>query len=155
MQTADMHPESTVTEPELREAYEAQLHATAEEINRLVLRQLELLEEVEALKENLKTAREKLAEARAENKKLAQYDPLRMKKNLDAGKQKLARKQQDCERMQRALSRSAKVNVQLMQRVSRLTTALRRLEAAGGTGGRCTNRPPTTATTRPGKTGRG
>jgi hypothetical protein len=110
-----------------------------EEIDRLVLRQLELLAEIDELRARLEITDERLAKARAEKKALAQYDPLRMKKNLDASKKKLMKKQQENEHLrqklsqsQQKLSDSMKVNARLMQRLARMAAALRREEPSNG-----------------------
>lgn len=110
-----------------------------EEIDRLVLRQLELLAEIDELRARLEITDEKLAKARAEKKALAQYDPLRMKQNLDASKKKLAKKQRENEHLQqklsqkqRKLSDSMRMNASLMQRLARMAAAPRHEESSNG-----------------------
>ena len=76
-----------------------------EQLNReLSNRSENLQEEVTSLKKRVKVMQKDLAEERAENKALKQFDPARMKKNLDANKKKLAEKTRGNELLQKSLS---------------------------------------------------
>ncbi|MEQ8264135.1 hypothetical protein [Pseudohaliea sp.] len=120
-------------EVKLRDECEAQLEARTEEINELVLRQLQLLAEVDDLDARVKDTHKKLAELRVENKALKQYDPLRMKKNLDASKKKLLKKQRENEHLQKALSESKQVNEKLTHRSNTLLKMLTNIGSATDT----------------------
>ncbi|CAN0601789.1 unnamed protein product, partial [Ectocarpus sp. 12 AP-2014] len=50
------------------------------------------LAEITELKKRVKTLQREMVEIKEENKTLTQYDPVRMRKNLDANKKKLAEK---------------------------------------------------------------
>jgi chromosome segregation ATPase len=132
MQTGDNSETNTQIEIQLREEYETLLEARLDEINGLVLRQLELLAEVDELKARIDRTASKLAEVRAENKTLKQYDPVRMKRNLDGAKKKLVKMQKDNERLQGAVSERTKENVRLKQRVNALLMVLARRDSPGG-----------------------
>jgi chromosome segregation ATPase len=79
-----------------------------------------LLAEIAEGKQRMKTLQKDLAAARDENKTLTQYDPVRMKKNLDANKKKLAEKQQANDALQKSLKESQKETAELQRRVAEL-----------------------------------
>jgi hypothetical protein len=64
-----------------------------------------LAEEVASQKKRLKTLQKDLAEERTELKALKQFDPAKMKKNLDANKKKLAEKTTANDLLQKSLSK--------------------------------------------------
>ena len=79
-----------------------------------------LLAEMAENKQRMKTLQKDLAAVREENKTLTQFDPARMKKNLDAGKKKLAEKTEVAEALQKTLSETKKENAELKRRVAEL-----------------------------------
>ena len=69
----------------------ATVNQRSEQLNReLNNRSDKLQEEVGTLKKRVKTLQRDLAEERDENKQLKQFDAVKLKKNLDANKKKLA-----------------------------------------------------------------
>ena len=72
----------------------------------------------------MKTLQKDLAEARAENKTLKQYDPARMKKNLDANKKKLAAETSANALLQKSLNRTKTENAELERKVEELEAQL-------------------------------
>jgi Tfp pilus assembly protein PilO len=76
-----------------------------EQLNReLGNRSEKLQEELAAMKKRVKTLQKELASEREETKTLKQFDPARMKKNLDANKKKLAEKTQANDLLQKSLN---------------------------------------------------
>ena len=69
-----------------------------------------------------------LAEERAEIKTLKQFDPAKMKKNLDASKKKLAEKTTASDLLQKSLNKSKTENVELQAKVKELEAKLAELE---------------------------
>jgi len=76
--------------------------------------------EIAELKQRMKALQKDLNAVREENKTLNQFDPARMKKNLDASKKKLADKQRDNESLQKTLTESRKEQAVLERRVKEL-----------------------------------
>ena len=100
-----------------------------EQLNReLNNRADKLQEEVAELKRRVKTLQKDLAEERAENKTLKQFDPPRMKKNLDSSKKKLAEKTRANEALQKSLNTSKAENAELQTKVKELESRLAELE---------------------------
>ena len=100
-----------------------------EQLNReLTNRTDKLQDEVAELKKRVKTLQKDLAEERAENKTLKQFDPARMKKNLDAGKKKLAEKTRAAEVLQKSLNASKSENAELQSKLKELEARLAELE---------------------------
>ena len=92
-----------------------------EQLNRELTNRVEKLqEELADLKKKAKTLQKELAEERAENKTLKQYDPLRMKKNLDASKKKLAEKTRGNELLQKTSNKMRGENAELQRKVEEL-----------------------------------
>lgn len=92
-----------------------------EQLNRELTNRVEKLqEELADLKKKAKTLQKELAEERAENKILKQYDPLRMKKNLDASKKKLAEKTRANELLQKTSNKMRGENAELQRKVDEL-----------------------------------
>jgi chromosome segregation ATPase len=100
-----------------------------EQLNRELQQRCEnLQDEVATQKKRLKSLQNDLAEARAEIKALKQYDPARMKKNLDASKRKLAEKSTATDLLQKALNKSKARNAELEREVKQMETKLGQLE---------------------------
>ncbi len=100
-----------------------------EQLNReLTNRAEKLQDEVAELKRRVKTLQKDLAEERAETKALKQFDPARMKKNLDAGKKKLAEKTRANEVLQKSLNASKSENAELQSTIKELEARLAELE---------------------------
>jgi chromosome segregation ATPase len=100
-----------------------------EQLNReLTNRTDKLQDEVAELKKRVKILQKDLAEERAENKTLKQFDPARMKKNLDAGKKKLAEKTRAAEVLQKSLNASKSENAELQSKLKELEARLAELE---------------------------
>ena len=89
-----------------------------------------LKEEIETQKKRLKTLQKDLAEERAEIKTLKQYDPAKMKKNLDAGKKKLAEKTAANDLLQKSLNKTKNEKADLQRQVKELEARLAELEPA-------------------------
>jgi chromosome segregation ATPase len=105
-----------------------------EQLNReLSNRGEKLQEEVSDLKKRVKVMQKDLAEERAENKTLKQFDPARMKKNLDANKKKLAEKTRANDALQKSLSNSRAENAEQQGKIKELETKLEELEASPDT----------------------
>lgn len=104
--------------------------ANLEQKNReLGNRSEKLQEEVTSLKKRVKTLQKDLAEERTENKSLKQFDPARMKKNLDATKKKLAEKTRGNELLQKSLNKSKAEVAEQQRKVKELEAKLTELQA--------------------------
>ena len=79
-----------------------------------------LVAEIAELKQRVKSLQKDLAAVREENKTLTQFDPVRMKKNLDASKKKLAEKTSAADLLQKTLSETKKENAELQRKVTEL-----------------------------------
>lgn len=77
-------------------------------------------EEVAAVKGRLKALQKDLAAERAEIAELKKYDPMRLRKNLDASKKKLAEKTSAADKLQKLLNQARAENTELEQRVKDL-----------------------------------
>jgi chromosome segregation ATPase len=108
---------------------EAEVNKPAEQqIRELESRSLNLQEEVVTQKKRLKSLQNDLAEERAELKALKQFDPARMKKNLDANKKKLAEKTAANNLLQKSVNRYKSENAELQRKATELEA---QLEAVG------------------------
>jgi len=87
-------------------------------------------EEVSAQKKRVKALQTDLAREREELKALKQFDPAKMKKNLDANKKKLADKTSANETLQKALNKAKAENAELQRKVQELEDKLAELEPA-------------------------
>jgi len=87
-----------------------------------------LQEEVATIKKRVKTLQKDLAAEREESKTLKQYDPLRMKKNLDANKKKLAEKTQANELLQKSLNQTRGEKAELERKLKAAEARLEELE---------------------------
>ena len=101
----------------------------AEQQNRELSNRAEKLqEELSTLKKRVKALQRDLAAEREELKGLKQFDPIKMKKNLDANKKKLAEKTKATELLQKSLNKSRGENAELERKVKELEA---KLEEAG------------------------
>jgi hypothetical protein len=109
---------------------QASANKRTEQLNReLNQRSENLAEEVATQKKRLKALQKDLAEERAEVKVLKQFDPAKMKKNLDANKKKLAEKTTANDLLQKSLSKFKKTeNIELQRKVKELESKLAELE---------------------------
>lgn len=87
-------------------------------------------EEVAAMKLRVKTLQKELSEEREQVKALSQYDPARMKKNLDASKKKLAEKTSANELLQKSLNKTKAENAELQRKLQELEQKLAALAPA-------------------------
>ncbi|MEZ5501692.1 MAG: hypothetical protein R3E50_03170 [Halioglobus sp.] len=87
-------------------------------------------EEVAAQKQRAKALQRELVEAREQIKALTQYDPARMKKNLDANKKKLAEKTSANEALQKSLNKTKAENAELQRKIQELEARVAELEPA-------------------------
>lgn len=94
-----------------------------------------LAEEVATLKKRTKSLQKDLAAEREELKTLKQYDPQKMKKNLDASKKKLAEKTQAADLLQKSLSKSRGEKAELERKVKEMEVKLEELQATLETDG--------------------
>ena len=88
-----------------------------------------LAAEVTTLKKRVKGLQKDLAEERAKVKELTQYDPKKMKKNLEANKKKLAEKTEANNLLQKSLSRTKGEKAELERKVKDLESKLEELQA--------------------------
>lgn len=87
-------------------------------------------EEVAAMKLRVKALQKELSEEREQVKSLSQYDPARMKKNLDANKKKLAEKTSANELLQKSLNKTKAENAELQRKVQEMEQKLAELAPA-------------------------
>jgi chromosome segregation ATPase len=134
--------ESCITEKEKQQAViakqleqiaslstQASANKRMEQLNRELHQRCEnLQEEVTTAKKRLKTLQKDLAEERAQISALKQFDPARMKKNLDANKKKLAQKTVATDLLQRSLNQSKTEKAELQRKVKELEAKLALLE---------------------------
>jgi chromosome segregation ATPase len=101
-----------------------------EQLNReLTNRSEKLAEEAANLKKRTKELQKDLGEAREQIKVLTQYDPQRMKTNLEAGKRKLAEQTSANEALQKALARTRAENTELQRKLKELEGKLAATQA--------------------------
>jgi chromosome segregation ATPase len=102
-----------------------------EQLNReLTNRSDKLQEEVVTLKKRVKGLQKDLAEERTKISTLTQYDPAKMKKNLDASKKKLAEKTRANDLLQKSLNKTKAENADLERKLQELENKLAELEPA-------------------------
>ena len=75
-----------------------------------------------------KALQKDLVEAREQLKELTQYDPARMRKNLDASKKKLLEQSGANELLQKSLNKTRAENADLQRKVQELESKLAELE---------------------------
>jgi chromosome segregation ATPase len=106
----------------------------AEQLNReLDNRSQKQAEEIAELKKRIKALQKDLAALREEHKTLTQFDPARMKKNLDASKKKLADKAKAADLLQKSLNQQKRDNASLERQVKELEARLAGEELQGST----------------------
>jgi septal ring factor EnvC (AmiA/AmiB activator) len=89
-------------------------------------------DDVTKQKQRIKSLQSDLAKEREELKVLKQFDPAKMKKNLDASKKKLAEKTSANEILQKNLNKNKSENLELQQKVKELESKLAELEPDDG-----------------------
>ena len=100
-----------------------------EQLNReLTSRGENLQEEVTTLKKRVKSLQKDLAQERDELKALKQFDPKKMKKNLDANKKKLAEKTKSADALQKSLAKSKSECAEQKRAIEELEAKLAELE---------------------------
>ena len=87
-----------------------------------------LQEDIATQKTRTKALQKDLAEERAEVKALKQFDPARMKKNLDASKKKLSEKTTAADLLQKSLNSVRTEKAELQHKVKELETRLAETE---------------------------
>jgi chromosome segregation ATPase len=87
-------------------------------------------EEVASMKQRVKTLQKELSDEREQVKTLSQYDPVRMKKNLDANKKKLAEKTSANEALQKSLNKTKAENAELQRKIQEMEQKLAELAPA-------------------------
>jgi hypothetical protein len=108
---------------------DATANKRVEQLNRELHQRCENLQtEVATQKKRSKTLQKDLAEEREEIKTLKQFDPAKMKKNLDATKKKLAEKTSGNDLLQRSLNQTKSEKVELQRKVDELEAKLAELE---------------------------
>jgi chromosome segregation ATPase len=102
-----------------------------EQLNRELTQRCEnLQEEVASQKKRIKSLQKELAAERDELKTLKQYDPARMKKNLDSNKKKLVEKTAAADLLQKNLNKTKSEKADLQRQVQELEAKLAALEPA-------------------------
>lgn len=100
-----------------------------EQLNRELHQRCENLQnDIAAQKKRLKSLQKDLVQEREEVKSLKQFDPAKMKKNLDANKRKLAEKTAAADLLQKSLNKSRSEKAELQQKVKALEAKLALLE---------------------------
>ncbi len=85
-------------------------------------------EEVGTLKQRIKGLQNDLAEERNQVNELKKFDPVKMKKNLDDNKKRLAEKTSAAEVLQRSLGKTKAENAELLKKVAELEARVAELE---------------------------
>jgi chromosome segregation ATPase len=80
--------------------------------------------DIATLKQRVKALQKDLAAEREQVKTLTQYDPARMKKNLDANKKKLAEKTKANDLLQKSLKEARNEKLELQRKVEELESQL-------------------------------
>ena len=92
-----------------------------------------LTAEITTLKQRIKDLQKDLASEREQIKELTKFDPIRMKKNLDAGKKKLAEKTQAADLLQKSLKEARNDKAELERELKEMTAKLSEIEAVADT----------------------
>jgi chromosome segregation ATPase len=112
-------------------AVEATANKRMEQLNRELNHRCDNLQvEIATQKKRLKGLQKDLAEERAEVKTLKQFDPAKMKKNLDASKRKLAEKTAATDLLQKSLNKVRSEKAELERKVKALEAKLIELEGS-------------------------
>ena len=110
---------------------EATANKKVEQQNREITNRAEKLQEdFTEMKKRVKSLQKDLASEREELKALKQFDPAKMKKNLDAAKKKAAEKQAATDLLQKSLSKTKNEKAELELKVKELEAKLAELEPA-------------------------
>lgn len=108
---------------------EATVNKRTEQLNRELNQRCENLQgDLATLKKRVKSLQKDLAGEREEIGKLKQFDPARMKKNLDANKKKLAEKTAAADLLQKSLNKSKADSADLQAKIKELETKLEQLD---------------------------
>ncbi|MEH6589001.1 MAG: hypothetical protein V7746_02030 [Halioglobus sp.] len=108
---------------------EATANKKVEQLNRELHQRCEnLQEDITTLKTRVKGLQRDLAEERAEIGTLKQFDPAKMKKNLDANKKKLAEKTTANDLLQKSLNKTKAENAEQQRTIKELEAKLAELE---------------------------
>lgn len=108
---------------------EATANKKVEQLNRELHQRCEnLQEDITTLKKRVKGLQKDLAEERAEIGTLKQFDPAKMKKNLDANKKKLAEKTTANDLLQKSLNKTKAENAEQQRTIKELEAKLAELE---------------------------
>jgi len=108
---------------------EASANKRVEQLNRELHQRCEnLQEEIASQKKRIKSLQGDLADVRAEVKTLKQFDPARMKKNLEANKKKLAEKSAAADLLQKSVNKYKAKNAELTSEVKQLEARLEQAE---------------------------
>ena len=108
---------------------QASANKRIEQLNReLNNRSYNHTEKVATQKKQLKSLQKDLSEERAELKSLKQFDPAKMKKNLDANKKKLAEKTAANALLQKSLNKARSEKSEFERKVKELEARLEELE---------------------------
>ncbi len=103
----------------------ASVNDRAEQVNRELTNRADNLQaEASDLKKRVKTLQKDLATERDKVKELTQFDPKRMKKNLDASKKKLAEKTSANDALQKSLNKTRGEKAELERKVQELEAQL-------------------------------
>ena len=95
-----------------------------EQLNRELHQRCENLEEtLSTQKKRLKALQKDLSEEREQIKALKQFDPIRMKQNLDASKKKLVEKTGAADLLQKSLNKTKTENAELQLHEKKIMSA--------------------------------
>lgn len=112
---------------------DASANKRIEQLNRELHQRCEnLQEEIASQKKRIKALQKDLTQERAEISALKQFDPAKMKKNLDANKKKLAEKTNANDLLQRTLNKTKAEKAELQGKVEELEARLAALETTEG-----------------------
>ena len=131
--TREKDEKQAAVEKQLEQIKSLSKDATAnrkiEQLNRELHQRCENLQaEIATQKKRSKTLQKDLAQEREEMKVLKQFDPAKMKKNLDATKKKLAEKTSGNDLLQRSLNQTKSEKAELQRKVDELEAKLAQLE---------------------------
>jgi chromosome segregation ATPase len=87
-------------------------------------------DEVGTLRQRIKSLQSDLAKEREQVAELKKYDPIKMKKNLDDNKKRLAEKTGAAEMLQKSLGKTKTENAELLKKVAELEARIAELEPA-------------------------
>jgi len=131
--TREKEEKQAVVEKQLEQIQNLTKDVTAnrkiEQLNRELHQRCENLQaDVATQKKRAKGLQKDLAQEREEIKVLRQFDPAKMKKNLDATKKKLAERTSGNDLLQRSLNQTKSEKAELQRKVEELEAKLAQLE---------------------------